>query len=343
VSDLSVRRNDERVRSPCHSTHLPGGEDRSKLAVDVAIPTFNGRSHLRQCLRYLEAQTITHTAIVVDHGSTDDSVRMVREEFPHVRLVTLDRNRGFPVACNRGVEAGAGDAVVLMNNDVEADAEFLEQIVEPLLSDPSVGSVAGVLVRPGGDIIDAVGLTVDPTLAGFPRLRGASPRTAGSRSPLLTGPAGAAGAYRRLAWEEVGGLDEGVLGYGEDVDLALRLQGADWKAVLSESAVAVHIGSASFGRRTSWQRYHGGFSRGYFIRRYNMLRTRWCARTLVTEAAVVVGDALIARDFSALRGRVAGWRAAKGLPKRPFPPRSAVDYTISFWKSLKLRRVVYSS
>ena len=150
-----------------------------------------------------------------------------------------------------------------------------------------------------------------------------------------------AGAYRREAWDQVGGLDEGVLGYGEDLDLALRLVAAGWRTAAAPSAVAVHLGSASFGRRSAWQRYHGGFSRGYFLRRYGILRTRWSLRTLLTEALVVAGDAVLSRDVSAARGRIAGWRSARGLPARPLPPPRGLDSTITFWESLRLRRVVY--
>jgi GT2 family glycosyltransferase len=226
---------------------------------------------------------------------------------------------------------------------VNTTPDFVERIVEPLRNESRVGLVASVLVRPDADLIDSVGITVDPTLAGFPRLRGQPSRRAESVAPVLTGPVGAAGAYRRAAWEAVGGLDEGVLGYGEDVDLALRMRTAGWEATVAPGAVAVHVGSASFGRRSAWQRYHGGFARGYFLRRYGILRTRLGLRALTTETIVVAGDAVISRDLSALRGRIAGWRSAGGLPRRPIPPSEAVDQAISFAESLHLRRVVYAT
>ncbi len=88
----------------------------------------------------------------------------------------------------------------------------------------------------------------------------------------LLGPCGAAGAYRRAAWEDVGGLDDGVVSYGEDVDLALRLRAGTWRTVGAPDAVAVHLGSATARKRSAWQRYQAGFSRAYFLRRYAVLR-----------------------------------------------------------------------
>jgi N-acetylglucosaminyl-diphospho-decaprenol L-rhamnosyltransferase len=315
----------------------------SGIAVDVVIPTFDGWHLLERCLTLLRAQTLRHNVIVVDNGSRDSTVERAARAFPDVSVLALPTNMGFPSACNRGASAGAGDVIVLLNNDVEPRPDFLDRLVTPLEQDEQLGSVAALLTLADGERIDSVGLAVDRTLAGFPRLRGTPVAGAHATDPVLVGPTGGAGAYRRTAWEAVGGLDEGVVGYGEDVDLALRLRGAGWETVAAPGAIAVHLGSASFGRRSAWQRYQGGFARGYFLRRYRVLRTHAAVRALATEAIVVLADAAISRDLSALRGRVAGYRAAWHLERRDFPPAQALDPTISFTQSLRLRRVVYST
>jgi N-acetylglucosaminyl-diphospho-decaprenol L-rhamnosyltransferase len=311
--------------------------------VDVVIPTCDAWRLLERCLTHLRAQTLPHSVIVVDNGSTDGTPDRVRERFPDVGLVALSSNVGFPSACNRGAARGTGDVIVLLNNDVEPRPDFLRELVPPLEDAPKVGSVAALLTLADGRAIDSVGLFVDKTLAGFPRLRGAPLVRADATRPVLLGPSGGAGAYRRCAWEEVGGLDEGVIGYGEDVDLAIRLRAAGWETSAAPTAVAVHLGSASFGRRSKLQRYHGGFARGYFFRRYGMLHTSAALRGLATESIVVLGDAAISHDLSALRGRVAGWRSAKNAARRPMPPENAIDRTISFAQSLRLRRAVYET
>jgi N-acetylglucosaminyl-diphospho-decaprenol L-rhamnosyltransferase len=312
-------------------------------SVDVVIPTHNGWHLTKKCLELLQAQTAVHTIIVVDNASTDDTQKNVRERFEGVRLVKLDSNRGFSSACNAGVRAGTGDVVVLLNNDVECGPDFLRRLIAPLSVDARAASVAPLLLAPGEHLIDSVGLTVDGTLAGYPRHRGLPRATAGEERPLLVGPTGAAAAYRRSAWEAVGGLDERVFAYGEDVDLALRLWSHGWLTTSATDAVAVHVGSASAVARSTWQRYQGGFSRGYFMRRYGVLHSKAGFRALVTEALAVAGDALVfSHDLAALRGRVSGWRAAAGLPPTPRPPGDVVDHGITFRESIRLRRRVYS-
>jgi GT2 family glycosyltransferase len=309
------------------------------LSIDVVIPTHGGWGLTESCLRHLAAQTVSHTVIVADNASPDDTVPRVRVEFPHVRVLELGANLGFPVACNRGVNAACGDTVVLLNNDVDCPPTFLERIVAPLRDD-AVGSVAAVLVRRDGATIDSVGLTADRTLAGFPRLRGRPLSDAVVSSPVLTGPAGAAAAYRREAWEQVGGLDEGIFMYGEDLELALRLRTAGWETALAADAVAVHHGSATSGHRSRLSRYHGGFSRGYVLRRYR-LRRRSALRAAVTGVAVCLADAVVSHDLATLRGHVSGWRAAGSAFRNPLPPHDAIDGEIGFVTSLRLRREAF--
>jgi GT2 family glycosyltransferase len=316
-------------------------DDSVTPSIDVVIVAYGRYELTASCLRHLEAQTVAHRLILVDNGSTDDTRARLASEWPQAQLETFDDNRGFAEACNRGVAAGSGEVVVLLNNDVDCRADFLERLVAPLECDGQVGAAAALMLQPGERLIDSAGLAADVTLGGFPRLQGLEATEAGSERPILAGPAGTAGAYRRSAWEQVGGLDEAIFAYMEDFDLALRLRSAGWKAALAPDAVGVHLGSATHGHRSARQRRHGGFGRGYMLSRYGLLRGHTAPRTLATEAVVVLGDLVISRDLAALRGRLSGWRAGRRSPPLARPPAEAVDSTISFRDSLALRRGVY--
>jgi GT2 family glycosyltransferase len=310
--------------------------------IDVVIPAYNRYELTASCLRHLQAQTIEHRVIVVDNGSTDDTRACLRAEWPKVRLECFDERCGFPAACNRGVAAGSGEIVVLLNNDVNVHPDFLERIVAPL-QDPTVGSAASLMLQAGGERIDSVGMTVDVTLAGFPRLHGLPVAHATDPLPVLTAPMATAGAYRRIAWEQVGGLDETIFAYTEDLDLGLRMRSAGWHSVAATDAVGVHLGSATYGHRSAGQRRHAGFGRGYMLRRYRLLRGGPTAlRALSTEAIVVLGDLVISRDLAALHGRMTGWNAGRRRPRHPRPPAAALDLDIGFRDSLALRRGVYT-
>jgi N-acetylglucosaminyl-diphospho-decaprenol L-rhamnosyltransferase len=309
--------------------------------VDVVIVAYNRYDLTESCLRHLAAQTLAHRMIVIDNGSTDDTSERLASEWPDIALRRLADNHGFAEACNRGVAAGDGELVVLLNNDVDVRPDFVERLVAPLLDDPGVGSVAALMLQPGEQLIDSAGLAADAVLGGFPRLQGLPASEARRERPLLAGPAGTAAAYRRTAWEQVGGLDESIFAYMEDLDLTLRLRSAGWRSTLAADAVGVHLGSATHGHRSPRQRRNGGFGRGYLLRRYGLLRGREAPRALATEAVVVLADLAISRDLEALRGRISGWRAARRLPPRARPPADAIDASIGFRDSLALRRGVY--
>ena len=315
----------------------------SSASIDVVIPIRGGYELTASCLRHLRAQTVAHRVVVVDDASADDTPDRIEREFPEVALLRQPENLGFGAACNRGIAETDGDVVVLLNNDVDVAPDFLAQIAAPLSDDDTVGSVAPLLVRPGGGAIDSLGLTADRTAAGFARLQGAPvSAAAGDDMPVLLGPSGGAAAYRRRAVEAAGGLDARIFMYQEDLDLALRLRAAGWSAVAAPGAVGVHHGSATAQRRSAWQRRTAGWSRGYLLRRYGILRGSAAPRALLTELVVVAGDAVISRDLAALRGRVAGWRAARGASRRPLPERGIAG-DLGFAQSLRLRRSDYAA
>jgi N-acetylglucosaminyl-diphospho-decaprenol L-rhamnosyltransferase len=309
-------------------------------SVDVVIAAFNRFDLTESCLRHLQAQTVAHEVFVIDNGSTDGTSERLRSDWPTVHILRLEQ-KGFAEASNRGAAAGSSDVIVLLNNDVECRPDFLERLIAPLQTEPSVGSVASLMLFPDEETIDSVGLFADVTLTGSPRLHGRPAARAACALPVLAGPAGAAGAYRRAAWEQVGGLDERIFAYMEDLDLALRLRAAGWATVAAVDAAGIHLGSATHGRRSVSQRRHFGFGRGYLLRRYRVLHGRHAPRTLLTEALVTFGDVALSRDLASLHGRIDGWRAARRLPPLACPPAEAVDSSISFADSLAVRRAIY--
>jgi N-acetylglucosaminyl-diphospho-decaprenol L-rhamnosyltransferase len=308
-------------------------------SIDVVVPVHNGYALTCDCLAHLRRQTLAHRTIVVDDGSSDGTPTLLRRDWPDATVLELAGNQGYTTAVNRGVSAGEGEHVVLLNNDVRLRPDCLERLIAPLEADRRIGSVAALMLMPGEQRIDSLGVAADVTLAGFARLQGSSvDDIIATRTPVLTGPEGTAGAYRRAAWEQVGGLDETICAYMEILDLALRLRAAGWSTASAQDARGMHLGSSTYGRRSARQRRLAGFSRGYLLRRYGVLRSRAGARALLTEAAVVAADLAICHDAQALRGRVEGWRAGAGMPRHPRPPGEAIDSSISLWESLRLRR-----
>lgn len=313
-----------------------------ETSIDVLIPVHGRWELTERCLLSLREQTISHRVTVIDNASRDRTLELLRKDFQEVVVVPLKENHGFAFAGNRGVEASDGELVVLLNNDVVAQPDFLERLTEPLRIPNQIGSVAPTLLRPGNSTIDSVGIAADPTLAAYSRLQGLPAEARGSTKPVLLGPSGAAAAYRRSGLTQVAGLDEEIFMYHEDVDLALRLRTVGWESVVAPAAMATHLGSGTARRRSRWQRSQSAFSRGYLLGRYRILSGSYGPRALAAETIAAVGDTVISLDFVALVGRLRGFRRGRSLLPRT-PPSAGIDGRIGFFESLRLRLADYST
>ena len=302
------------------------------MTIDVVVVTWRSGERVLRCLERLESQDADHRTWVVDNASGDGTPEAVRARMPQVELIQLPENRGFGQAVNSGVRAGRGEAIVLVNDDVELEDGALAALVEPLKGS-DVGMVAGMTTLPGSELVDAFGIELDVTLAAYNRLRRRSPESAPG---VLLGPSGGLAAYRRTAFEEAGGFDPRLFAYGEDVDLALRLRRAGWKAAAAPGARGVHLGGASVGVDSPRQRFLAGFARAFLLRRYGVLRGPHAGRALAIECLVLAAGLARGRTLAHVRGRLAGWRAAGR--ERLAVPAGAVDERITVREAVRRLR-----
>jgi N-acetylglucosaminyl-diphospho-decaprenol L-rhamnosyltransferase len=303
------------------------------MTADVVVVTWRSGERVLQCLERLSGQQPAERTFVVDNASGDDTVAGVRRRFPEVRVLELPDNRGFGAGVNAGALLGTSEALVLINDDVEAADGLLEALLAPLRLDPACGMVAGLTTIPGTEQVDGFGIELDSTLAAYNRLRH---RPADERPGRLAMPSGGLAAYRRAAFEQAGGFDERLFAYGEDVDLGLRILLAGWTAAEAPRARGVHAGGASIGVRSPRQREMAGFARGFLLRRYGILRSAAALRALTFEVFVVGWGLLRHHTLVPLRARARGWRAARG--ERLKAPSSAIDRTIGWSEALRRLR-----
>ncbi len=301
----------------------------------VYIPNFNGERWLPRTLQSLRGQTERLEVVVVDNGSSDGSAAAARADFPEVTVIELGENLGFGAALNRAVATHPADAIVLLNSDVECEPNFCADLLAGL--DEGVEMVAAVLLQEGEPgLIDSAGVVADHTLMGFDYLHGEPVSVLdGAADPL--GPTGGAGLYRRSAWEAVGGFDERIFLYYEDLDLALRIAAQGGRCRLAGGARALHAYSPGLGAGSGAKYARTGWSRGYMLRRYGVMRDPGvAARVLATEGAIGAGQLLRDRTAAGLTGRIRGFRAGAGLPGREVGAAPLLD--LSARKALALRR-----
>ena len=129
--------------------------------VTVVIPNYNGMKFIEGCLKALlrqEKGTPEFRVVMVDNGSVDGSLELVRQRFPQVSVIALPSNTGFCHAVNVGIQASEAPFVILLNNDTRVRGHFVKGLYEAVCSSPSVFSVsARMLMWDRPELIDDAG------------------------------------------------------------------------------------------------------------------------------------------------------------------------------------------
>ncbi|HWI84514.1 glycosyltransferase [Ramlibacter sp.] len=245
-----------------------------ELFVSIVIVNYNGRHHLEKCLpSVFETRKVNFEVIVIDNGSSDDSVAWMREQWPQVRVIAESRNLGFGLANLVGARNAKSNYLALLNSDTVVTPDWLEQLLRPLLLDPAIGATCSqlrLLARPeylnargGGMSRLGFGYDID---FGYPFVAPAGPDDARPVDVLF--PSGAAMLMRRTDFLDVGAFDPSYFMYHEDVDLGWRLWLLGKRVVLCPASIVFH----AFGGTTKSQQ--GTKFRDWMGNRHN-LRSLW--------------------------------------------------------------------
>lgn len=221
--------------------------------VTVVIPNWNGERFLRLCLDSLRRQTFPDfETVVVDNGSSDGSLSLLKRDFPEVRALALGKNRGFSAAVNAGIGASGAELVALLNNDTEQDPGWLAALVRAADEHPEVGFFSSKLVDfHDRRLLDGAGDAL--RLSGLPYRLGHGERDRGQfdTPSYVFSACGAAALYRRAMLDDIGLFDEDFVSYCEDGDLSFRAQLAGYHCLYVPDAVVYHVGSVSTGGKRS--------------------------------------------------------------------------------------------
>jgi hypothetical protein len=232
------------------------------IRVSVIVVNYNGKGLITDCLRAIEGQSFKNfEVIVVDNGSSDDSVVRIREfagrsHLSHaIRIIPLCRNLGFGGGNIVGLNHSQAEYVALLNNDTEAEQKWLEELITAMDSDPKIGICASKLIVYGTDIIDSAGDGFSFLLKGFKRGEGEKASLYDKKEYIFGACAGAA-LYRRKMIDEVGFLDEDFFLIHEDTDLNLRAQLHGWKVLYVPTAIVYHKVRSSIGKMSHMAIYY---------------------------------------------------------------------------------------
>jgi len=200
--------------------------------VSIVIPHYNGKDILRDCLESLyRGVFLDFELILVDNAGTDGSVDMVRESFPQVRILQMEKNLGFAGGCNAGIREAGGEYICILNNDTLHDRDWLAILVEHLDSHPETASVQPLILsyhnRDAFDYSGGSGGFIDRY--GYPFVRGrlfeVLEKNTGQYDDVrqIFWASGTAFLVRSAVLSEIGLFDEDFFAHMEEIDLHWRM------------------------------------------------------------------------------------------------------------------------
>lgn len=223
--------------------------------IAVVILNWNGCDMLRSFLPSVITCSGADGAVVyvADNGSTDDSVEMLRREFPSVRLILLDRNYGFADGYNRALRQVEAEYAVLLNSDVEVTDRWLHPLAAYMDAHPEVAGCQPKLLswrdRSAFEYAGAAGGFIDRY--GYPFCRGRIMSTVEQDDGQYDAVApvfwatGAALFIRLEDYWKAGGLDGRFFAHMEEIDLCWRLRARGRLLVCVPQSVVYHVGGAT--------------------------------------------------------------------------------------------------
>ncbi|MBN3523797.1 glycosyltransferase family 2 protein [Paenibacillus apiarius] len=231
------------------------------IDLSIIIVNYNTKQLTLNCLEsvYRSVTDCQFEVILIDNASRDDSVQVIGEQYPQVKLIANEHNLGFSKANNQGMRVAEGRYVLLLNSDTVIQPDTLDIMIRFMDEHPEVGASGCKVVLPDGSLDKACRRGFPTPAATFfyvsrlSKLFPKNPRiNAYHREDLDPDQAypidcliGAFMMVRREAIEQVGMLDEDFFMYGEDVDWCYRIKQAGWVNYYYPKTKIVHYKRAS--------------------------------------------------------------------------------------------------
>jgi GT2 family glycosyltransferase len=219
--------------------------------VSVVIPNYNGLKYIENCMESLNAikdECLFHT-VVVDNGSKDGSLEVIRNKYPWAELIALPENTGFCHAVNVGIENSKTSYVLLLNNDTVVKSGFVKCLQEAIEEAEDIFSVSSMMLAMQDEsIIDDAGDRYCALGWAYARGKGKSAEKYEKKVEVFAA-CGGASLYRKSVFEQIGLFDENHFAYLEDVDIGYRARIFGYRNLYEPTAKVIHAGSATSGSR----------------------------------------------------------------------------------------------
>lgn len=223
------------------------------MKCSVIILNWNGAKHLRTYLPSVVNHTPNARIIVADNGSTDESLEMLKKDFPSVKTIVLDQNYGFAEGYNRAIEQVDSEYIVLLNSDVEVTENWLEPLLDYMDAHPDIAAVQPKIrsdrqrsffehAGAAGGFLNALG---------YPYCRGRvlwkTEEDHGQYDDIIEvdWTSGACMCVRTQIYKESGGLDAAFFAHMEEIDLCWRMRNKGWRLACIPQSMVYHLGGGA--------------------------------------------------------------------------------------------------
>ncbi len=287
-----------------------------KKKISVIIPNWNGKDLLKKnmppLLHALKFYESPSEIIIVDDGSTDDSVPFLKSNYSQIKVIELGENRGFSAAANEGVKSSKGDFFLLLNSDIEVTETFLD----PLLlhfEDKSVFAVASKAVA--GDkksiLSGRCGIEFKRGLLQMKREEGEGKLSYTFRA------SGGHSVFDRAKFLELGGFDELFSPfYSEDEDICYRAWKRGWKVIYEPSSTVIHCHQSTIGKAFNKSYIELVFRRNKLLFFWKNITDRYFLLQHILYIPIYLILGLFLRPYLSFSFLVAFVRISKALKNR---------------------------
>jgi len=221
----------------------------------ISIVTWNSQEYIQKCFESLNNQSFkNYKIVVVDNASNDESVSIIEQNYPNVKIIKNDTNNGYSKAHNQAIRTINSNYVLCMNLDIVLTPEYLDILIQSLKNENKIGVISGKLYQLDNYedlknntfpvIIDSVGLKMYRSRKAMNRGEGKRDIGIYNSSEYVFGHSGALILFDRQALENcsIGGeyFDEDFFAYKEDIDICWRMNLLGWKVKYEPKAIAYH-------------------------------------------------------------------------------------------------------
>lgn len=273
----------------------------------VVIPNFNGLVYLKDCFNSLRKSDYPNLEIImVDNGSTDESVAFVERNYPEVKIIRSETNLSYSGGNNLGIQHVTGEYVVLLNNDTEVTPGWLDPLLEEFESNNQLAACQPKILsmndRTMFEYAGAAGGFMDRL--GYPFLRGRIFDTLEEDTGQYDDPvnlfwtSGAAMAIRKRVLNETGLLDEDFVLHMEEIDLCWRMHLLGYRLSIRPDAVIYHHGGGTLGAEKMSKMYFNHRNSIFMLfKNYSLKRLLWILPIRFILDTVLVVKSAIAFDW----------------------------------------------